>query len=168
MAFEDVYRTSAAVQKRFMESRHFERTKRLSLYSSFENEPLTDEIFEAAAKLGKEISYPRVVKRHLEFFRVGSLSDLSPGSYEIPEPAGSLERVAPELFDLIVMPGVAFDLRGARLGYGKGYYDRALKGVRCKIAALAYDFQVLNERIPVEPHDVLVNVIVTEKRIIEV
>lgn len=168
MSFEDVYRASSRIQKRFVESRHFACARRIALYSSFANEPLTDEIFIRAARLGKEVFFPRVVKgvRHLEFHLVSSMDELTPGSYEILEPAQRDAAEDPTSFDLIAVPGVAFDGSGARIGYGKGYYDRALKQARCPIVALAYEFQVIGGTIPAERHDVKVTAIFTEKRII--
>lgn len=169
MAFEDVYRKSSLIQRRLIDSPFYAGAKALLLYSSFSNEALTDELFERAIRDGKEAAYPRVLRgggRHLAFFKVKSLKELAPGSYDIPEPAEGEERALACSFDLVVVPGVAFDEKGGRLGYGKGYYDRALQGVGCPIVALAYDFQVLKEEIPVEPHDVRVSAIVTEKRLI--
>ncbi|MFQ5736296.1 MAG: 5-formyltetrahydrofolate cyclo-ligase [Thermodesulfobacteriota bacterium] len=169
MSFEEVYSRSAVVQKTFLGSAFYGCASGLSLYSSFRNEVLTDEVFRAAALGGKDVCYPRVVRgggRHLEFFRVSHLGELCPGSYEIPEPGEHEEAVDPAAFDLVVVPGVAFDTKGGRLGYGKGYYDRALAQIRCDVVALAYDFQVIDGEIPVEPHDVRVSAIITEKRII--
>ncbi len=169
MAFEDVYRKSSLIQRRLIDSPFYAAARAVLLYSSFSNEVLTDEVFESALRDGKESAYPRVLRgggRHLAFFKVKSLKELAPGSYDIPEPAEREERASAGSFDLVVVPGVAFDEKGGRLGYGKGYYDRALSGVRCPIVALAYDFQVLKEEIPVEPHDVRVSAIVTEKRLI--
>lgn len=171
MAFEEVYRMSLSIQKRLLRSRLFRGAMRLSLYSSFQNEVLTDDIFQKAAEEGKEVYYPRVVDgkdRHLAFFRVAGLHGLSPGRYDILEPPEEADRSGPEAFDLVVVPGVAFDVRGSRLGYGKGYYDRALGAFNGGIIGLAYDFQVIEGEIPVERHDVRVSVIITEKRIIRV
>lgn len=169
MAFEEVYRLSQRVQRRFLSSSFFRGSGRLALYSSFSNEVLTDEIFQKADEQGKEVYYPRVIrgaKDHLAFFRVAHLKELKPGSYEIPEPEEKEVRVTATTFDLVVVPGVAFDPSGARVGFGKGYYDKALEGIECPIVALAYDFQVLDELIPSEPHDVRVSAVVTEKRIL--
>lgn len=171
MAFEEVFRLSSLVQKRFLGSDFFRPSRRLALYSSFQNEVLTDEIFQTAIGLGKEVFYPRVVRGagRLAFFRVNRLSDLSPGSYEVPEPGeGAEAKVGPDSFDLVVVPGVAFDLKGSRIGYGKGYYDKFLKNVRSVIVALAYGFQVLSEDIPAEPHDMQVSAIVTERRTLRI
>lgn len=169
MAFEEVYRLSLRVQKRFLRSPFYRNAGKLALYSSFSNEVLTDDLFQKANEEGKEVYYPRVIKAgksHLAFFRVAHLKELKPGSYEIPEPEEKEARITAATFDLVVVPGVAFDLTGARVGFGKGYYDMALEGLKCPVVALAYDFQVVNELIPSEPHDVRVSAIVTEKRIV--
>jgi len=168
MAFEEVFALSGKVQNRFIESEFYASAISFSLYSSFQNEVLTDEIFQKAVKAGKKVAYPRVIKggkRHLAFFSVRDLKDLAIGSYDIPEPVEEGTAAEPATFDLVVVPGVAFDMRGGRLGYGKGYYDRALKDLGCPIIALAYEFQILKDDLPVEPHDVDVAAIVTEKRI---
>jgi len=171
LAFEEVYRLSGLVQGRLLTSGFYTVAKRLALYASFRNEVLTDEVFRDADSAGREVSYPRIVRdgeRRMAFFKVGHLGELAAGSYEIKEP-GSSEVEAPlDCLDLIVVPGVAFDRSGHRLGYGKGYYDMALAGARCPVVALAYDFQVLDERLPSEPHDVPVSVIVTETRVISI
>ena len=70
-------------------------------------------------------------------------------------------------FDLMAVPGVVFDENGGRIGYGKGYYDRILSEARCRVVALAFDFQVLTE-VPSEEHDMTVDALVTETRIIKV
>ncbi len=171
MAFEDVHAKSLEAQKRLAASRFFKGAEKIALYASFSNEVLTDELLKTALKHGKEVSYPMVVRdnmRRLKFYRVRSIDELTPGSYDIREPkARANEEAEISGLELIVVPGVAFDCDGARLGYGKGYYDMALKGASCPVVALAYDFQVLKEKLPVETHDVPVGAVVTEKRIIE-
>lgn len=172
MVFETVYELSLRAQKRLIGTPEFKGARRVCLYSSFQNEVLTDEVFERARALGKEVFYPRVVAssgdRTLGFFRVHGLEELSPGAYEIREPDQEAPLASAEGFDLVVVPGVAFDEKGGRLGFGKGYYDMALDGVSTRVVALAYEFQVLKkDLIPVEPHDVSVSAIVTEERVIE-
>ncbi|MBI5234624.1 MAG: 5-formyltetrahydrofolate cyclo-ligase [Deltaproteobacteria bacterium] len=170
MTFEEVYALSSAAQRNMLTLDCFKTAKRLSLYASFQNEVLTNDLFQMAVEAGKEVFYPRVKdgnKRRLGFFRVKRLDELSQGSYEIPEPQGEEPLAHPSILDLIVVPGVAFDVKGARLGFGKGYYDMALAGFGSSIVALAYDFQVVKGELPVEPTDVPVSTIVTERRTID-
>ena len=77
-------------------------------------------------------------------------------------------QVGPKDIDLVMVPGVAFDRRGARMGHGKGYYDELLEDVRpnTPLIALAFECQLFPE-IPVAPHDVFMNKIITEKGVIE-
>lgn len=170
MTFEEVYALSSVVQRTLLTLDCFKAAKRLSLYASFQNEVLTDDVFQRAVQAGKEVYYPRVVdgnKRRLGFFRVSRLDELSAGSYDVPEPHDKGPLPHPSILDLIVVPGVAFDIKGVRLGFGKGYYDRALVGMGCSIVALAYDFQVVKGELPATLTDVPVSIIVTEKRIID-
>ena len=96
--------------------------------------------------------------------RVTSLeTDILAGKFGVSEPSPECETVPLSQFDLVLVPGMAFDLSGNRLGRGKGFYDRILSeasGVKCGVA---YDFQ-LQETIPTEAHDAKVNFIFTPSR----
>ena len=69
--------------------------------------------------------------------------------------------ISPKLFHLIIIPGIAFDRKGGRIGYGKGYYDRFLAKTNAFRLALTFDFQIL-ERVPTEKHDETMNGILSE------
>jgi 5-formyltetrahydrofolate cyclo-ligase len=168
MTFTEVSALSSRVQSRFMAGSVFASSARLALYSSFSNEVLTDTLFMGALDGSKEVYYPKVLAGGLEFLRVMDLDDLTPGTNEILEPQEGLDRGGLESLDLVVVPGIAFDTSGVRIGYGKGHYDRVLKGLKCPIVAFAYELQVMDAAIPVEAHDVRVTLIVTEERIIEI
>jgi 5-formyltetrahydrofolate cyclo-ligase len=96
---------------------------------------------------------------------VTSFADLVPGKFGIPEPRPETPCVAPTEPDLLVVPGVAFDRRGHRVGYGKGYYDRLLAVTGAPVMALAYGFQLV-EHIPDEPHDRCMDYILTPEELI--
>ena len=88
---------------------------------------------------------------------------LTPGPWGIEEPGADAPRVAPEAIDLVVVPCLAVDAAGHRLGYGRGYYDRTLAGLgRAVTTAVAFDFQRIAE-VPSEPHDVAVTWVVTDR-----
>lgn len=171
MPFEDIFEASSIIQKRFLSLSEWENASRLALYASFKNEVLTDNILESSLAHGKEVFFPRVVKekKGLTFLKVHGKKDFTQGSYEIREPAHDrpLETGTPSSFDIIVVPGIAFDMNGNRLGYGKGYYDRALGNIKKRglIMALSFDFQIV-DKVPVEKHDIKVDRIVTESRAI--
>ena len=96
--------------------------------------------------------------------RVQNLAaDIAIGKFGVREPAPNCPEIPPEKFDLILVPGVAFDWNGNRLGRGQGFYDRLLAksgGMKCGVG---YDFQLIG-KIPAEPHDARVNFIVTPTR----
>lgn len=144
----------------------YKRVGGIALYASFKNEVLTDEVLLDALERGKEVFYPKVIKGGLGFVRVNGKDELEVGSYDIPEPRGK-GFVEKPIVGLVVVPGVAFDVVGNRLGYGKGYYDRmlALLAGSAQLVSLAFDFQVV-EGIPTQPHDMRVDWVITEKRVI--
>ena len=90
-------------------------------------------------------------------------SDISIGKFGIREPVSSCPEIPPEKFDLILVPGVAFDWNGNRLGRGLGFYDRLLSKISGLKCGVGYDFQLIG-RIPMEPHDARVNFVVTPTR----
>jgi 5-formyltetrahydrofolate cyclo-ligase len=100
------------------------------------------------------------------------MDELSQGMYRILEPRADLrdlpgKRIFQQELDLVVVPGVAFDLRGGRMGHGFGYYDKLLEHVKpgTPLLALAFECQVYNE-VPVASHDVFMNAVITEKGVI--
>ena len=137
-------------------------------YMSFKDEADTASIIDESVRLGKQVALPRVSgKRKMEFFFISGQKDLVTGFMGIKEPAGyCLEASAPSEDALVLLPGLAFDRSGARLGYGGGFYDTYLaKHAGCKKAALAYSAQIAPE-IPTEPVDVKTDMIITEKELI--
>lgn len=118
---------------------------------------------------GKIVALPRFNAESGGYIscRVQNLSmDLQTGRYGIREAAGHCPPIELNRLDLILVPGVAFDLRGRRLGRGKGFYDQLLALVGGTTCGVAFDEQIVGE-IPVEPHDVAVNCILTPTRWIE-
>ncbi len=103
--------------------------------------------------------------RTLRFHAVNKLSELELGKYNIPEPASSKRIIGKNRIDLVLVPGLAFDRKCRRLGYGKGYYDNFLAHTPCLKIGIAYDFQLI-KNIPAEKNDVPMDLIITEKQII--
>jgi 5-formyltetrahydrofolate cyclo-ligase len=116
---------------------------------------------------GKCIAFPAVVGHTLSFHEVPALSVLREGAFGILEPCPTCRSFSTEEIDVFLLPGVAFDLSGYRVGYGKGYYDKTLHRLENlgRLVGLCYDFQLVTEIVG-EPHDVRMDVIITEKRIV--
>ena len=122
----------------------------------------------AALERGKAVVLPRVnaTARTLELCRLSEPSrDVLPGYRGIPEPQSHCALIAAEAIDWVLVPGVAFDIAGHRLGYGGGYYDRLLPQLRSDAARIAggYEMQLV-DRLPAAPHDVPVQALATETR----
>jgi 5-formyltetrahydrofolate cyclo-ligase len=118
---------------------------------------------------GKVVCLPRfdsVAGRYAACQIRNATSDVVSGQFSIREPATHCVAVPLNRLDLVLVPGVAFDLRGHRLGRGKGFYDQLLESVRGLKCGVAFDEQIVTE-IPVEPHDVSVDCILTPTRWLE-
>jgi 5-formyltetrahydrofolate cyclo-ligase len=140
-------------------------------YMAFDHEVLTDGLMRRAMASGKQLVLPMVLgnRQGMALHVIEELErDVAPGYCGILEPQPQRTRaVAPETLELALIPGVAFDLRGGRLGLGAGFYDRLLSQLPRGIpmVGLAFDFQVI-PRLPLQPHDILLDAIVTESRVI--
>ena len=116
---------------------------------------------------GKKVYLPKTWprERRLTFHRVYSFSDLVPGPFGLLEPNPKNEEADLGSLEVMFIPGLAFDVKGYRLGYGGGFYDRVLRETSALKVGVCYSFQLV-ESLPVEPHDVPVDLILTEDGII--
>ena len=131
---------------------------RILMYHSLPDELFTHD-FLGKWKDRKHFYLPRVNGVNLEIHPYEE-SRLELGSFHIEEPTGD-NTVDPSEIELVVVPAVAYDRNGNRLGRGKGFYDRLLKNTRATKIGVGYEFQLVDE-IPVEPHDVGVDIIITQ------
>lgn len=161
-----IKRKSLKISNKLFLLPYFAEAERIALYSPIKNEVLTEKIFKKSKELGKVIYFPRVESASLTFCRVNNFTELMPGKFGVLEPNPDSETIPAKNLDLIIIPGVAFDRVGRRIGYGKGYYDRILLEVgKEKRAALAYGFQVV-DFLPEETGDARMGIVVTESEII--
>ena len=126
-------------------------------------------LFEEAVQAGKLAALPRYIAATQSYAacQVRDLgSYLKPGQFGIREPLPSCPEIELNRLDFVLVPGVAFDLHGRRLGRGKGFYDRLLPAVRGQTCGAAFDEQIVSE-VPVEPRDVRLSCILTPTRWIE-
>lgn len=154
-----------AIYENLFASKFFKEAQTLMAYMSFGTEIDTQPIIQRAWKEGKTVAIPYTIKetRLIKPALINSLDDLSPGAYGILGPdEESLKVISKEDLDLVIVPGVAFDKSGYRIGYGGGYYDRFLEKLHVNTLAILYEDQLI-ERVPREDHDIRVQVLVTEK-----
>jgi 5-formyltetrahydrofolate cyclo-ligase len=164
-SIEAIKRMSEIIQTRVMNMNEFMNARTVAAYYPVGSEVSTLKILSTVLSLKKHLALPRVEDAYsISFSEVNDLDkDLEPGKYKIKEPKNRCSKI--NEMNLVLVPGIAWDKHGHRLGYGKGYYDRYLAGVTAATVGLAYDFQVLGN-IPHGNNDFRVNLIVTEKRII--
>ncbi len=162
----EVRQAGEAVTRRLTETDFYQRATCFSCYVSVRNEVNTHTLIRFAIEAGKRVAVPVLTSERGEMIHreIDSLENLEPnplGLLEPPEGAGA--HVLPEAFDLIVVPVVAFDRRGYRIGFGGGYYDRFLAGTSALKVGLAYDFQRLDE-VPSGPQDQRLDRVFTETK----
>ncbi|MCR5521698.1 MAG: 5-formyltetrahydrofolate cyclo-ligase [Lachnospiraceae bacterium] len=160
----DVMRCSRAVIDRVFESEEYVNATSVYIYFETEKEISTHAIMKKAWKDGKKVAVPLCIGERMEFIYIDSLDSVMPGFKGIYEPFEGEVADAKEV--LMIMPGLAYDRSFNRIGYGGGYYDRYVSehpDAHFTLMALGYDFQIVEDDIGVNGHDVPVDIIVTPK-----
>lgn len=168
---EDIRAKSALAALNFGACPEFLESHRILFYLAMPEEVQTEAMVQEALRRNKQVFVPVVETAGggMRIFRLPSLDiEFKRGALGIPEPAArDLPPADPGVLDLVVTPGLAFDRRGNRIGFGKGYFDRLLHQVRppCQRLGLGFDFQVV-ETLPHSPGDAPVEKVVTDIEII--
>lgn len=165
---------SETIMNRFMSLPEFAAAKTVKFYVDVRAEVRTRQALPAALATGKKIVVPWCNDMGmLELFHLESMDELTLGMYKILEPREDLRRlpakqVQPEVLDLIMVPGVAFDRQGGRTGHGKGYYDKLLEHSRpdAPLVGIAFECQMF-AKIPMMAHDIFMDKVITEAAIYE-
>jgi 5-formyltetrahydrofolate cyclo-ligase len=160
---EEVRRLSEGIVKNLLSLKELREAKRVLLYCPHRGEPDISYLFDWVLSQKKELVLPKVEGKKLRLLKVEGKEVLKPGAFCILEPEGG-EEVKPEEIDFSIIPGVAFDLKGYRIGYGKGYYDRLLERLGGIKAGVCYSFQLLEE-VPRDSWDRPVDLVVCEDKI---
>jgi 5-formyltetrahydrofolate cyclo-ligase len=164
----DSARAGQAAAGALMDLELVARAERIALYAALPYEIPTRPLFEAFVEKRGAVLLPRTTEPlGLEFFAVECWDALRPGAFGVlePETDGAAVRLVPG--DLVVVPGVAFDEDGYRLGHGKGYYDRAFAtelGDAPTLVGFGYEFQVV-DAVPHDHRDRQVDIIVTDRKV---
>ncbi len=170
-ALDDCALRSDTISKRLLQEFPPNTGSTWLVYVSVRDEVRTFGILEKLLVQAGRVIVPYCLSDNtLGLFELTDMNQLERGSFGIREPIAALRAdraVSPDTIDTVIMPGVAFDRRGNRIGYGKGYFDRLLERLRgdCRIVGLAFDCQIFSN-IPTEAHDLPVNHLVTETQLI--
>ncbi|MDD5435325.1 MAG: 5-formyltetrahydrofolate cyclo-ligase [Nitrospira sp.] len=173
LPLEEKILRSRKICDRLLNLKEFQHAKVVQFFLNTKSEVITEDAVRETINSGKIVVVPVVDKRHGRIF----LSRLHDHEKELCLTAHGITEPMPEFhrevqlrdIELMVMPGVAFDVNGHRLGYGAGYYDRLLEDEKSRpyLVALSFELQMV-EDIPVGNHDVKMDKIITEERIIDV
>ena len=167
-ALPDKDERSRLICERLVALPEYQRARTVMYYVDVRSEVRTRHYLPTALRHDKRIVVPYCVEGELELFLLRDMDELAIGMYRILEPKAELrnlpdKRVTVEELDLIIVPGVAFDRNGGRMGHGFGYYDKLLQHARpdTPLVALAFECQLFPE-IPTQAHDVFMEKIITE------
>lgn len=167
MPLEIFHEKGQAIFQRVIALPDYPRVRQIACYVSSGREVDTRALISRAIADGKQVAVPVVRgKGQMVFQAIASLEDLKPAHFGLLAPPPDAAHVAsPDVFDWVITPGLAFDRCGRRVGMGQGYYDRFLPRTRAVRIGLSYAFQVV-DAIPVERHDIPMDLIVTEREVI--
>jgi len=147
----------------------FKKATKIAAFSALPDEINTQELLQAILDSGKQLFLPYVQEDTLFFCPITNLKeDLSSGAFGINEPLDYLRKPSTEEFDLMLIPGRCFDEKGNRLGRGKGYYDKYLSQNTSLKVGVCFDVQITAKKLNREPHDKAMDIIISEKRVIEI
>jgi 5-formyltetrahydrofolate cyclo-ligase len=170
----DVAEKSLIITNTILKLKNFDNGLKIMCYVDFKKEVSTREIIKQAISMGKSVSVPYVQNSDIQEHSMLAATitdfeqDLEIGTYGIYSPKKEkLKIINPNEIDCIIVPGVVFDANKNRIGYGAGYYDRFLRLLKpeCLKIGIAFEIQIINE-IPIDSHDIQLDLIVTEARII--
>lgn len=171
MSDNDRKRLSGTICRSLISLSTYSEAKTVMCFLSFRSEVYTSLIVKNILDSGKRLIVPisDTKTKTLKLSYVKDIDDLAIGTYGILEPRpSSFREASPSDIDLVLVPGACFNLKGYRIGYGGGYYDKFLPNIRKDALSLGlcYDFQIVSSIQP-EKHDIPVDIVLTEKRMIK-
>ena len=147
----------------------YKSSKTIAIYKSMKDEINTKKLIEYSFCNKKTVVLPRVEGNNMDFYKINSLYDkFETSKLGVEEPISDINNIIePSKIDLIIVPGICFDIYKNRLGFGKGFYDRFLCNTKIKKIAICFEEQIMkNTRLPITNNDIKMDIIVTDGRII--
>lgn len=167
----EVINKSKEIFLNILKLKEFIESTQVLCFLNIKNEVDTSFIINYYRKNNKKTAVPKVNGNEMEFYYFTNENDLISGYFNIPEPINLNEsnKCIPNNNDVIIVPGLAFDKYGGRIGYGGGFYDKYLSKNKNLIKiAVAYDFQVIEDKLEISEFDIKPDYVVTEKRILKI
>ncbi len=145
----------------------YQEAKNIAIYYSTEYEVDTKELIEYSLKQKKNVYLPRVIDKHkMVFIRIYNLNpeNYTISKYGITEPILDENNLLADTIDLTIVPGLCFDKKKYRVGYGGGFYDYFLSNHKTYKLGICYDNQILEDFINIDEYDIPMDIVITEKR----
>ena len=168
LSTEWIQANSAVITRSIADWTPFAQAKTVMMYLAMPDEPQVDQLITLAIAAGKTVCVPALGERpgHMEAVEITDINNVVFGTLGLRMPIKSASVIHPDDIDLILVPGVAFDISGNRIGMGAGYYDRFLcRAHRAVPAGVVWDFQIVPALLA-EQHDVAVQYLFSEQQII--
>ncbi len=162
---KDIVKKGNTIKDKLFALEEYKKAKTVMFFVSFGKEVYTHNIVhEALNDKTKRVVVPKVIDFEIVPCHIENCFGMQRSSYGIQEPI-EVKKVSMREIDMILVPGIGFDKKGNRIGFGKGYYDNFLKNISALKIGLCMDFEIIDD-IPADEWDVPVNIIISEKRII--
>lgn len=171
MTLNEIKEKSDKIIETLMQSSVYLNSENLFVYVNYNQEVITTDFIQLSLNQGKRVFVPKIFKEEnqdkcMKFIEIHSLDELTSGYYGILEPTEGMSSATEIREGLLVMPGLAFDRKLHRIGYGGGFYDRYLSlPHKFTTVAVCFEFQIL-DAIPYEVHDFTPNMIITNQEIL--
>lgn len=165
-SIKDKQERSNKIYMELLNTPEFLNAENVFMYISKSGEVDTDKLFDYCIKSNKKVFVPKCFGMEMDFYHLKNRTHLKIGMFDVHEPDidKCLKAKADNYIHAVcIVPGLAFDYKGGRMGYGKGYYDRFLAGRGLYTIGICFD-AMLEEKLPVEAHDIPVKMILTETR----
>ncbi len=164
-SFDFMKIASEKIQKRLKKINAYSDAQKIGVYYPIGSEVLTQDIIQELLSNGKDVFLPKVIGKKMEFRKISNFSNLEKGSFDIMEPKDDCQT--DNSLDVILVPTVGISPVGVRLGYGHGFYDKFLAEHKTATISLTLEKQIV-KNIPKSEHDIIINWIITEDRILEI
>jgi 5-formyltetrahydrofolate cyclo-ligase len=155
---------SEKIQKKIKKINAYRNAQKIGVYYPIGSEVLTQDIIQELLSNGKDVFLPKVIGKKMEFRKISNFSSLEKGSFDIMEPKDDCQT--DNSLDVVLVPTVGISPVGVRLGYGHGFYDKFLAEHKVTTISLTLEKQIV-KNIPKSEHDIIINWIITEDRILE-
>ncbi len=163
-SFDFMKIASKKIQNRLKKINVFRDAQKIGVYYPIGSEILTQDIIQELLSNGKDVFLPKIMEKNIEFRKIVDFSSLEKGSFDIMEPKDDCQ--IDNALDVVLVPTVGISPIGVRLGYGQGFYDRYLAEHKVITISLTFEKQII-KNIPKSEHDIIIDWIVTEERILD-